>query len=520
MKKLILFITILLFPAFVNYSEAQTEDIYTRSQKIYELLNHGDFVNAEKFLLQVVNSGKKIPGEYKVFIYNSLGAASTSLGRYSDALNYYNLAEKSVLSKADTSLYLGGIYVNKALIYENQKSFSTAIEYYEKGIRVYTNIKNPDVRINDFISTSYLDYGIVLYETGEFNSALKYLEKSKEIKSKYKLPGLAFADLNIAKTYVKLSRLNEAEKYFKESRDLLINESGRNYYRLPEIYFAYGQFLYSSGRYNESLETLKQALSICLNNYGIKHSLTSFSYKLIGDYYKNQSDYNTALKYYQESLISVVGDFNNTDIFTNPSIDSSLFDIRLLDDLKCKARALELFAGEQDSMEMKLKILNESLETIGLALQVIDRIRNNYFTEESRLYLADNEKETYIFAAHVAFTLYNMTGEKTLAIKMYSIAQKAKAVVLRNEITENELLDSAVPDTLRQKQNNLKTGIAAYNKLIMDELAKVPPDSSRIVLWKDLLFKMNRDKEKITADIDSMFPQYRELLLKTETGAA
>ena len=517
MKKLISLVTILLIASFANSSKAQTEDIYSRSQKIYKLLNRGDFVNAGKYLLQIVNSENKIPNEYKVFIYNSLGATSTLFGRYSDALKYYNLAEKSVYTKADTSLYLGGIYVNKALIYKYQESYSMAIEYYEKGIRVYTNINNPDVRIFDFISTSYLDYGIVLYETGEFNSALKYLGKSKEIKLKYKLPGLAFVDLNIAETYVKLSRLNEAEKYFKESRDLLISEFGRNYYRLPEIYFVYGQFLYSSGRYNESLETLKQALSICLNNFGIKHSFTSFSYKLIGDYYKNQSDYDTALKYYQESLISVVGDFNDPDIFTNPSIDSSLFDIRLLDDLKCKARALELFAGEQNLAEMKLKFLNESLETIGLALQVIDRIRNNYFTEESRLYLADNEKETYIFAAHVAFTLYNMTGEKALAIKMYSIAQKSKAMVLRNEITENELLmDSAVPDTLRQKQNHLKTSIAAYNKLIMDELAKVPPDSSRIALWKDALFKMNRANEKITADIGSRFPQYRELLLKTE----
>ena len=102
----------------------------------------------------------------------------------------------------------------------------------------------------------------------------------------------------------------------------------------------------------KSLETLKKALSICLKNYGEKHTLVSLSYKLIGDHYMNISDnYDSALYYYQKSLIAVVKDFNNPDIFTNPSIDSSLFDIRLLDNLKSKAQALELFAGEQKDPE-------------------------------------------------------------------------------------------------------------------------------------------------------------------------
>jgi tetratricopeptide (TPR) repeat protein len=212
--------------------------------------------------------------------------------------------------------------------------YNLAIEYFEKGIRNYMLIRNPDYNTRRNISAAYLDLGIVYFEIGEFNTALKYFEKSREIKSRYKLPEKAFVDLNIAKTFVKLSRSDEAEKFFKESRDLLISEFGPFYYRLPEVYFEYGQFLYASGRQNESLEILNKALSICIKNYGQKHTLTSFAYKLIGDYYIKQADYPAALRYYQESLISIVSEFNDHDVLANPGVDSSLFDIRLLDNLK------------------------------------------------------------------------------------------------------------------------------------------------------------------------------------------
>jgi CHAT domain-containing protein len=286
---------------------------------------------------------------------------------------------------------------------------------------------------------------------------------------------------------------------------------------LAEVYFDYGLFLRSSGKNSESLEILKKALSICLKNYGSKNTLTSLSYKLIGDHYKNISDNKTALTYYQNALISVSNNFSNPDIFTNPSIDSSLFDIRLLDNLKSKAQALELFAGEQNDPGMKLKILSKSLGTIELALQLIDRIRNNYMSEESRIYLAENEKETYLFAAHIAYSLYSTTHDNSIGDKMYAIAQKAKAAILRNEITGNELLYSAaIPDSLREKQNRLTGNIAAYNNLILEETRKAIPDSNKISLWKDALFDMNRGKEKVTGDIEKVFPQYLDLIRKTK----
>jgi CHAT domain-containing protein/tetratricopeptide (TPR) repeat protein len=517
LKKIILSIFILFLIDFTCYSITQDKDVKIIFQRFVKLYNSGDFINAENCLLNVLNSKNVLSEKYLVAVYNNLGATNTQLGNYIKAQEYYSDAEGVIRNRLQNLLDLADIFINKAMIYGIQKSYPSSIEYFEKGIRIYLNVKKSDKSVFYRISTAYLNIGIIYYETEDYITALNYLRKSAELKQNENLSESAFVFLNIAKTYVKLLNYVEADKFFQRSIESSNKEFGENYFRFAEIYFGYGLFLQSVGRNAEALKINKRALSICIKNYGEKHTLVSLSYKHIADDYIHLSNLDSALYYYQKSLIAVVKNYNNPDIFTNPSLDSSLFDIRLLDNLKSKAKALDLFAGEQNDPVMKLKTMTKSLETIELALQLIDRIRNNYMSEESRIYLAENEKETYLFATHLAYNLYSATHDNSIGYKMYSIAQKAKASILRNEITGNELLYSTgIPDSLRENQNRLTGNIAAYNNLILEENRKSKPDSTKISLWKDALFDMNREKEKVTGDIERVFPQYHDLVGKTE----
>ena len=178
--------------------------------------------------------------------------------------------------------------------------------------------------------------------------------------------------MNIAKTYVRTGNSTKGEEFYLKSITSFKNEYSKDYYRQVDVYFDYGLFLRSVGKNVKALELFKKANLICLKNYGEKHTIVSLSYKHLGDNFILQNKFDSALYFYQKSLIAVSKDFNNHDIFSNPSIDSSLFDIRLLDNLKSKAQALELFAGIQNDQQQKLRILNKSLETMDLALELID----------------------------------------------------------------------------------------------------------------------------------------------------
>ena len=516
MKRTIL-ISFLSICLSLNIIRAQKTDVYNLFPEFIKLHNSGDFIGAEKCMLTVLDPANSSPSGYLYAAYNNLGMVKKSLGLYAEALSYYDKAEKLFMNDKKPLNDLARIYCNKARIYTFQKSFSTAIDFLEKAIRIYKTDENPTESSLQGMSTAYLNLGIVFYESGNYENALENMEESLRLKKKYNLPEIELTYLNLAKIYAKIGSFDNAEDFFLKSINSMKSQFGEDYYRITEVYFGYGTFLNETGKPQEALKAHKEALMICRNNYGEKHTLVALSYKNLGDHFLKQSLYRTALENYQKSLIAVVNSFNDTSIYSNPSIDSSLFNIRLLESLKSKSTALELLSGVQNDPSQKLRTLNNSLGTIELALKLIDRIRNDYLTEDSRIYLAENEKETYLSAIHTAKALYDLTGESSFVRRMYETAAKAKSAVLRDEITENELLWSAgIPDSLNRKQASLSVNIAAYNDQVLKESQKKEPDSNKISLWKDDLFEMNREKEKLTALMNNEFPQIRELLQKTE----
>jgi CHAT domain-containing protein/tetratricopeptide (TPR) repeat protein len=515
MKKIILVVIVLSF-SLQCLLLGQNREAYDLILKYNELNRSGDFIKADETLLSVLNM-KNVSREYLLAVYNNLGVVDLTLGNYDKALEYNYRAESFTGKDDHNGQNVADIFNNRGYIFYIKKSFDVAIDYLEKSIRIYQNLNNQNQNVLSHLSSAYINISISYLETKKYLLALHYLKKNVDLNVKHKLNGLPLTYLNIAKTYARLRNSKKAEEYYLKSISSFKKEYGDRYYRMADAYFDYGLFLQSQDKNSYALEAYRKALFICRINYGEKHTFLSLAYKHMGDNYFIQNKYDSALYYYQKSLIAVVKNFNNPDIYSNPSIDSSLFDIRLLDNLKCKSQALELFAVQQKDSAVKLKRLNSSLATIDLALQLIDRIRNNYMSEESRIYLAENEKETYLFAAHLAYSLYLLNHDPGMGKKMYSIAQKAKAAILRNEITGNELLySSGVPDSLREKQNTLSTEIAAYNNLILDESRKTLPDSAKIALWKDALFDMNREKEKVAAKIETVFPEFHDLIRKTE----
>jgi CHAT domain-containing protein/tetratricopeptide (TPR) repeat protein len=515
--KRILLILVLQVLHSLEVSLAQVSRIDQLTDSFSRSYNSSDFISAEKTLMQLLDPQLKVPPAFLPYIYCNLGVTNTALGRYGDAINFYNKGEAATRTHSDSVNYLSEIYINKGLILEYNRSFREAIDYLEKGIRL--NEKYSDIKDQAFfnISVGYQNLGILYYEMNDYDKALEFSMKSYSLKTKNKLEGLPLVIFNIAKCNAKKSNFAKAEEYFQKSIGLMISENGPEFYRLPEIYFEYSRLLYTLNRKDESLRLLKKSLEIYLNKYGEKYTLTSYSYRLLGDYYRNQAVYDSALIFYQKSLMTIVPGFNNPDISINPSCDTSLYDIRLLENLKAKALALKLLATEQKDRDAKISTLSNSLETISLVSIVLGRIRENLTEENSMITLADDEKETWISAVGIAGSLYDLTGSPELLERMYSFAQKAKASVLQNEISENDILNSpSVPDSLRRKLSMLTANIDGLNRLIAEESQITKPDQRKLTLLKDEVFSLKKDIGKVRSEVYAIFPESQNLLAKTE----
>ena len=496
---------------------AQSKDPKSLMKDFARLYSSGNLIQAEKILTSLFDSQEKLTDNYKVAVYNNLGAVCTALGKYNEALFYYNKSEELEALKGESTKTLGDIYINKAIIFGKQKAYNQALEFYDKGIIIYRSIQISSNALYNSIPLAYLNSGALYIELQNIPHALERLYMSEEISLKYKFQDIAFVYMNLAKAYFKAGERETAESYFIKSIKTFINDYGKDYYRLTGVYNDYGVFLKDEKRFDESLEMLLNSLRICLNKYGKFHTLTSLTFKLIGDNFLARQLPDSALVYYQKSLIAIVPGFNSMDIKDNPSIDSSLFDIRLLDNLKSKARALELLSGRTFDNRSRISILGNGVETISLALKLIEGIRKGYPDEESRLFMAENEKETYDFAMNILCELYTLSPDEKIKKRMYQTAVMAKSAVLRDELSGYEMQKAAgVPDSLIEKVSSLTGMAAAYNNLILEETRKSKPDSGKIRYWKEEIFTMNREKEKIITAIKQGFPRYSELMQKTK----
>jgi CHAT domain-containing protein len=515
MAKSILLSCFFVFSFYLNLNlNAQDKATYEFFIRFSEYYKSGDLINARSALTSVVNS-KDPSKEYLIAAYNNLGLVNYRMGNFKESLESYNLAEEQIGS-SENSNELADIYINKSTVFLIQKSYLTAREYLEKGISIYNKVKLKDKSIQQRISTAYMNLGIVCYTIKDYKTAFDYLIKSYDLKRSFDLKEKALLYLNMAKTFAATNNPIMADNYYQKSINKFTKEFGVGHNRLAEVYFDYGLFLDSQNEYNEAMITYRKALIICRKCYGEKHNLTSLSYKHIADLYIKQVFVDSALVYFQKSLISVVKDFNDMYIYSNPGIDSAILNIRLLDDLKGKARALEMLSNQQVSIESKIVSTKKSLETIELALTLIDRIRINYLTQESKMYLAENEKETYLFAVHIAGNLYKLTNDKSYVLSMFNTAQKSKAAVLRNDLMENALVYSlGIPDSIRIKQLWLSENIPAYEYLVIEENKKSKPDIKKISLWKDAIFEMKRENEKTEDFINKTYPEFYNLLRKT-----
>ena len=118
----------------------------------------------------------------------------------------------------------------------------------------------------------------------------------------------------------------------------------------------------------------------------------------------------------------------------------------------------------------------------------------------------------YIKGMSVALKLYELTNDKRYVEKALSYASKSKAAILTSSLQEADAkLTGNIPEYYLNTEYELKQKIAAFNKLIYDELQNHTPDTTKLLLWKDELFNFNVEYENHVKEIENRYPDYYRL---------
>ncbi len=276
MKKICLFIILLIFTCSLQHLKAQTPDIDSLKMVLQK------HVEKDTLYIDIMNDLIK-----KLLYVNSsstLEYAQEGIA-LADKLNYKK-------GKAKT-LKLIGLY------YSHKSDYDQALKYYNEALKLNKEIEN-----KKGISNCLNNIGIVYSRLNNYSKTLEYYQKSMKIDEELKDSlGVAISLKNIGSIYRILGDSTRSIENYRKS--LAIFQKREDKKRIARSYLSLGYVYKDFGKYDKALEYFKKSLKIneeIGDKKGISNALNSIgdAFYLLGDYSKSMDYYQKSIKFYKE----------------------------------------------------------------------------------------------------------------------------------------------------------------------------------------------------------------------------
>jgi len=443
--------------------------------------------------------------------YLNIGVVLNQKGDDENALDRFEKALPIFLSSyGEDHADVATAYNNIAEIYNENGDYDRALEYHQKALSIRQRVlgeKHP------LTALSYNNIGGVLGNKEEYGKALEFFRKALALYIEAygeKHRSVALCLNNVGNTYHNLRQYDQALEFHQKALSIRLETLGDKHPEVANSYRRIGTVYAAKGDYDTAREHLNKALSISLEVHGRKHPEIASVYNVLGEIHHLQGEFEKALDFHQQSIIALAADFDNPDFHANPRLENISSEKELLNTLVPKAQALEKL---HDLHGHESEELRTALSTSSLALALVDKMRRGYRAEGSKLFLGTEAAAAYAAAIRIALKLQERTGEKEYRESAYEFAQKSKVNVLLESVRESQARQfGGVPDSLLEKEKNLKIDLAFYDtELQKEKLKREEQDSVKIKDFENRFFALNVQYQKLIAALEQNYPQYLDL---------
>lgn len=370
---------------------------------------------------------------------------------------------------------------------------------------------------NYYINKSLLfsKMGEVQFQLRKIKSSISWYHKSSEILSKEESKsGLwksrkIVALIGLAESYLELGKVDSSFHYLAKS-EKIENEKIKN----SRIYELLGQTLLVEHKYSEAKNQFIRAIKINTQQFGNdKNLFNSRQYFHLADLEQKQNNLKGALSYYQQAIVKMTFDYEDTTFISNPSPQKVISEPLGFKILKNKAQVLRaLFDQTQD-----FRYLEAALDAAKVAAQLVEKTRQEIVTQGSKQKLAGEALEVYETGLKVALQLHELTGQSEYLEQAFAFAESNKAILLLESINETVAKNyGGIPDSLLEQEKDLRINIAFYDKQLYEEKQKgEAADTTRIQLWENQLFDFNQDYQALVKGLETDYPEYYEMKYNT-----
>ncbi len=438
-----------------------------------------------------------IPAESKNLAnsYINLGIGANKNSKYKDAIAPL---EKALYfySENDTLRYIG-VRTHLLQAYTKLNDNDLSEKYFHSIDQYYNHITTEDTLVHLEYAGSLHYYADFLGKNNDYESAIKFYFKSKQLFEKLKKENdvalialkLSHALMQNEQNSAATSMINQLITYYKGQKN--DKDLGQSYTQLSQSYIGqknYAQALFFSEQ---------KALPILQNQQDrVAIGACYFTSALA---YDGKGDYKKTLQNSQKSLQSYLFDFKNDDITINPSkkqLRRCQVKPELIDVLELKAKALTKLATHSKS----ITYLENSWQTYQTRSDLQALVREDIPSENSKIELG--EKQDWVGdALNIAKQLSIKTNDFKYQEQAYALVQNTKAQVI-NEHFQGEK-GKKIANVSKEDSDKERELYAEYSKLNKKQLDN-PNDKS---LSDETLLAKQRfyDFQKV---IENKYPLY------------
>jgi CHAT domain-containing protein/Tfp pilus assembly protein PilF len=480
----------------------QHPDVALSYSNIGVVYNHlALFAQALQFHHQALVILKQAYGENHPNVahcYNHLGNVQENLSQYVQALaSYQHALTISEQTLGDIHPKVGQCYYNIGNVYKRQGQYTQALLYYQQALVIHQKSlgeRHPDVAM------SYNNIGTVYSNLGQNAQALNYYHQALVIcKQVFGEQHTAVASIynNIGNVYSNQGQFVQALEYYQQAIPIYKQAFGEKHHNVAKNYHIIGNVYSSLGQFVQALEYYQNAMPLFRQALGKQHPDVAISYNKIGSVFRNQGQYTVAIEQYKNSLNSYLPNYatagyrsmlsNSPEVLQHPLTNLPL-------------TLLHRNAPGDDTF---------ALATVRFADRFIDSLRRTYTYENDKLELGGNANKLYQVAIDVA--KWNKQDEEA-----FYYSEKNKAAVLAQTLNEATALKlGGIPDSLLERDKELRTLVAFYTKASIDEELNCPQcDTVKLQNLKNGLFTHQQQHTALKARLESEFPQYFALKYK------
>jgi len=228
------------------------------------------------------------------FLYLNLGLLHDSLGKYQEAMAYFELGLKASDPSNERNLSSIGMLKESMAITLNKECFiKEALKIQEEAMEIKGNIFGLN---SDEYADSLNNYSLILYNNGDFEQAIKHLEAALNIKmnlARHEKRDLEIIYNNLGCIYYEKGNYRNSQENFEKMKEIIGEIPNGNL--LHAHYFNNVGFrIMNSGKYIEGNEKMETALQIYKNKFGEEHPG-------VAKIYNNLSIGLTNRNYYKEA---------------------------------------------------------------------------------------------------------------------------------------------------------------------------------------------------------------------------